>query len=524
MNFLAKHKKIQRVVHGFFGLIFTPLKWRRYIAFNQKKWKKWKVESPDSEIIMDNFSQPDWIIPNSFFANVLAKKNNSTIKVFAKRKYLDLFHLEILNSFNCNDIIIIKLKSLKCKKDRDKLVKRMVQSIKSKQDLFELKVDGIMIGVTIYETYLRRGNRTVDVNDKYLLKLISEAAEYFIFWQEYINTNNVSAVLLSHDCYNKFDILAKICYNNNIPVYMVNPYNFQVAFEPHSLYKYRFSNYKKVFDTFSNNRKEEALKLSKDQLNKRLKGEVGVDMRYSTASSFTRIDGSNSVLKKSNRLKLVICTHCFFDNPHAYGGMLFIDFFEWLIFLGKISEESDYDWYIKPHPDYLPGTIEIIEDITATYKNIKLINPEISFHQLKREGISFALTCYGSVGHELPLLGINVINAGYNPHSAYDFNFSPKTLDEYKEYLINLHNIKKNIEVNQIYEFYYMNYYYHTVDDLFYLSFQRLLDKVQSRGDINWRYSHFLDQHTNDQHINIIYKMEKFIESGKHGYFLDGPE
>ena len=106
--------------------------------------------------------------------------------------------------------------------------------------------------------------------------------------------------------------------------------------------------------------------------------------------------------------------------------MLFLDFYEWLCFLGEISKKTDYDYYIKPHKDYLPGTIESLNEIITKFPNLTLISPTVSFHQLIREGISFALTCYGSIGHELPLLGVQVINAGYNPHNAYNFNLSER--------------------------------------------------------------------------------------------------
>ena len=38
-----------------------------------------------------------------------------------------------------------------------------------------------------------------------------------------------------------------------------------------------------------------------------------------------------------------------FDAPHAWGDLLFDDF-EWMDYLGKLSNELDYDWYIKLHP------------------------------------------------------------------------------------------------------------------------------------------------------------------------------
>ena len=44
--------------------------------------------------------------------------------------------------------------------------------------------------------------------------------------------------------------------------------------------------------------------------------------------------------------------HDFFDATHIYGSTLFVDFYEWLKFLGKLSETTDYDWYIKNRPNF----------------------------------------------------------------------------------------------------------------------------------------------------------------------------
>ena len=205
--------------------------------------------------------------------------------------------------------------------------------------------------------------------------------------------------------------------------------------------------------------------------------------------------------------------------------MIFLDFYEWITYLGKISEKTNYDWYIKPHPDYLPGTLETINKIISKYKKITLIPPETSFHQLSREGLSFALTCFGSIGHELPLLGIKVINAAYNPHSAYDFTWNCKSIDEYENLLLNLDKLDKEIDPQQIYEFYFINNNYTVVDDFIFSSHRQMLKElsfdIQNSTAV---FDYFLNQLTDIKHQEIISKMEGFIDSGKPNYFRNGPE
>ena len=75
-------------------------------------------------------------------------------------------------------------------------------------------------------------------------------------------------------------------------------------------------------------------------------------MRYSTKSAFVSSNSNNHALKVSNRFKVLIAVHDFFDNPHGYGGMFFTDYYEWLTFLVDLSKKTNYDWYIKTHPDF----------------------------------------------------------------------------------------------------------------------------------------------------------------------------
>ena len=224
-----------------------------------------------------------------------------------------------------------------------------------------------------------------------------------------------------------------------------------------SLHKY----YKKLFNTLKPKDKKKAIKLSQNRLSLRLGGRIGVDMSYSTKSAFSSKVKTLKYKFTKNKINILICAHDFYDNPHPYGKNMFVDFYEWLCFLSKISHKTDYNWYIKLHPDYNPATLETVLEINKKFKNIKFLSPNTKFNQISH-GIDFALTTHGSVGHELPLLGITVINCDYNnPHCSYKFNYTPKSLKDYRDKITNLSNKDKiKISKNEIYQFYYINYYY----------------------------------------------------------------
>ncbi|HJO92914.1 MAG TPA: hypothetical protein QF753_05920 [Victivallales bacterium] len=498
---------------------------KRIVKHNKKTWGKWNITNPKAELLIDAFRFPHWLIANSYFANILAKKYSAEIKSFSDSKNISYLTKKILKSFNWRETVYPVYDEAILEKQKEYLERAHVK-IKTKQDLFDYKIDKIWLGIDIYETYLRGGRPTIDFTDQVFWDTVNDGIGHLLFWNDYFKNHNVAAILLSHDCYIKQDILAKVAYQNLIPVYLCNAIGLFLSKEPHDLYNNRFWNYPTQFRRLTKAEQEEAITWGKQRINTRLSGAGGgEDMQYSEKSAFISCNKDRRILKQSNKLKLIVTTHCFYDNPHGFGGMLFTDFHEWLTFLGEISNQTDYDWYIKPHPDYFPGTLEVISKITKSFPKITLLPPESSFHQLASEGVKYALTCYGSVGHELPLLGIQVINASYNPHSAYDFNYHAKSIEEYRYFLLNLNSLSKAINKNQVYEFYYMHYKYTQLDDLIFPSFKKMLTDIsyKNRGD-SAVYNYFLDNWSNTKHIEIISKMEEYINSGKKNYYLKGVE
>ena len=448
---------LKRQLHNFFRKSKDPL-WDRlsqeYCEFNSRNMTP-PSQSNSDKILIDCFPVPFWIIANSFLANSLAKKYEAEICSYGEIQRLrsvDRFY----KSFFCNKHMIVRTPKI-YKRRLKSLFLDAVKNIKSKKDLFEWSVGGVQVGDEVYETYLRMFNQpTVNIGSFKCRYAIFSALKYFLFFEEIFAKNNIPAVVLSHDIYISMGVLAKMAWKRGIPVYLSNSVELKKTTKPDEKYS-EFRRYRKYFACLNRDEQISALDWARVQLGKRLGGDVGVNMAYSTKSAYVhkRIERQTSESKKT---KVLIATHCFFDNPRAYGGMLFTDFYEWISYLGEISNITDYDWYIKTHRDFLPGTMEALKDLTNRYPKLKIINPETSWHQLSEEGVSVALTCYGSIGHELPLLGFKVINAGYNPHIAYDFNWHPNNKEEYSNILLNIELLEDIKSLDSIYEFYYVHY------------------------------------------------------------------
>ena len=394
------------------------------------------------------------------------------------------------------------------------------KKIKSKKDLMKYKFREFEIGIDIYETYLIRFRKvTINISDKKFKKLLLIAIKRIIYWEEYFKKNKVIAISITHRNYLDTNLICKIGYKYNVPVFTFGGTGRRIGrFYGSELNSHIYL--KKIFKSLRPNEKKIGINFSKKQIKKRFSGKIGVDMNYSEKSAFTKFDKHKKILDTNDRLKVLICTHCFYDNPHAYGGNLFNDFFEWLTFLSKISHKTNYEWYIKPHPDYLPGTIENIKIISKEFKRIKLIDPSTSFHQLAKEGLRFALTVYGSVAHELPLLGIDVINADINnPHCSFDFSHTPKNLKEYKKILLNLKNIKSKLKnKNQIHEFYYIYNNFLNNKNLLVKDYD-LFDKNYFK-DYKTFYQYFIDNVSKKQISNFERKLKIFFKSD-YKYLLE---
>jgi hypothetical protein len=251
------------------------------------------------------------------------------------------------------------------------------------------------------------------------------------------------------------------------------------------------------------------------RIERRFAGEVGVDMAYSTKSAY---GASRHVrlLRESSRKKILIATHCFFDSPHSYGNNIFPDFYEWLDFLGKMSEVTDYDWYIKTHPDYLPGTMEIIESFIAKYPKFTLLPADASHHQIIAEGIDVALTVYGTIAFEYAALGIPVINNSLNnPHIAYNFNLHSKDVEDYRRLLLGLDTLDFKIDKQQVYEYYFMRFMYNT-EDLFFDSYDTTIEELggYSAQFTPAVYGKWLEEWSPDKHHSIVTALQTYIRSG----------
>ncbi len=463
----------------------------------------------DKEFLFDYFESYEAEIARSYFTNVFRKKYGCDLIVFGfgKNVLLNYKWRKFYKSFNVKkfNYIFYSIKYLKFifNNTKKNFVKDFINKAKNKEDFLDFKYKDINIGRDIYDEYLYRYKKiTLDIRDPNLKTVFYDFIYTIDYWMDYFTEKKVIGISLSHPNVRLLGIIGKVAHKHfDIPVYSVTNTYIKKNNNLDDHYKYindSLIELPTLFSKISNEQKKIALDWSKKQLDKRLGGEVGVDMHYSNESAF----GSHKLeraLKETDKIKILICTHEFHDNPHSTGGLIFPDFYEWLIYLGKKSIISNYEWYIKNHPDCDLWTKTIVENFVKEFPSIKLINEKTSFLQLRDEGLKFVFTCHGTVGHECPLLGIQVVNADLNhPHIAYDFNWSPKSKNDYEKLIENLPKAKKEIDINKIYEFYYIRNNFNNKDDLIFKSYNNA-KKNYNKNIVNI----FLNEIDENRHYEI---------------------
>ncbi len=365
----------------------------------------------------------------------------------------------------------------------EKIFEQFISGNPSKHDLENWHYRDVLVGDLIYDLYLRNSKEmTINLSDPYFKIRFLEILEYFDKTLQYIYISNVVAICVSHTVYH-FAVPARIGLSLGISVFQVNhesiyrvDHRFPYAFTD-------FKNYRSLLSSIDSHELDGGREIARLRLDRRIAGEV-VDMPYFTKESpFTKVSGNFGFEAKEN-FRVLVLLHDFYDSPHVYGSGFFPDFLEWLTFLAGISEHCAYEWYLKPHPNALKDPTAELKDRFKNVSSFSILEPSLSNNSLKAMGIDVALTVYGSVGHELPYIGIPVINASLNnPHADFSFAFTPENKNQYKEILLNLEDFSYPINKEEILEYYFIHYIYN-LDSWLIDDYANLLKDIGGYGNL----------------------------------------
>ena len=521
------------IVTNFFLDIFYKFKIKKHFKeIFAKDYLKFNLKN--NKILLEINSMHSSSIAYAYICNYFSRLYNANIyayKIASNFQTLDqlIFYLRrifcigffsIYKSFGTNFFFFINLNYLQ-KIEALNLTKNINKKIKNKYDFENIKIDGVLVGDLIYDSFLKDHKKpTIDIGSKELENYLLRSIEIYVFWRDYLRDNQIKVLIVSHTVYLNA-IPVRIAIKNNIETFQVTTHSiYRLSKTELSAYK-DFNKYRKIFQQFKSSEKKKFIKKAEKRLNLRFYGHVGVDMPYSTKSAFEK-KYQFRVIKKSNRIKILVASHCFFDSPHSYGNNLFPDFYEWLNFLGNISLQTNYDWYIKTHPDYNPLTLKVIKKFIKKFNKFNILPSNISHHQIIKEGIDFALTIYGTIAVEYAALGVCVINgSNNNPHNTYKFNKNPRNIKDYKKLLMNLCEVKFKINMNEPYQYYYMHNLHFKKSWLFY-NYKKFEEEMGSyMSQFTYRvYKYYLDNFRFKEHRRIGLELKKFIDSKEYSSLI----
>jgi hypothetical protein len=505
----------------------------KFIKHNKKIFKK-KNYYTENIILIENYNHKPSLIAYSYFANILRDIHNAKLIVYDtnflnwKTFVKNFIQVPFFNNYNIFKSFNVVNKLTPTRNNNQNLANNLyfqnLKKIKNKRDILNIKFFNIKIGDLIYDEYLRKFNLpTIDINSEHFKNYFYSFVELFVFWHTFFKNNKVKAVMVSHTVY-ALGIVARIANFRGIKAYNVS---LNYAYSLSKKNYLRLSGFEKFHTNFLKIKKllkKDLIQISKNSLNRKILGKDAAIHKIESNIPASVFQNNKSYSRKNEKKeKILVATHCFTDAVHAYGNALFPDFYEWLSYLGELSNKINYEWLIKIHPaEYDKNKLQINKFIQK-YKKFSLLDKEITHNKIIAENnILCALTVYGSIGHEYPLFGIPVINASVNnPYKAYKFNYNPSSIKKYEYLIRNANKLKNNFNnrKNEIYEYYYISGFlseYHLFKNPY--NVIRKLGKNYSNSLV---YGEWLKQFNSKFHKKRMDDYTKFIKSNKfrmHAY------
>jgi hypothetical protein len=322
----------------------------------------------------------------------------------------------------------------------------------------------IKCGDLIYDSYIRFENKpTVNISDISLICYIHDCYNQIYYYEKLSANLRIENYYSTYSTYISHGIPVRVFLKNSINVKIVRHtedanYEFKALDLNDCLHVKSHWNYIKILNNLSN-KNEIALK-GYSYFKSRFEGVN--DLSYMKNNQYIVDDYSFSMNESYDG---IVFMHDFFDSPHIYRSMVFEDFYEWISYIIDFTIKHSLNIGFKPHPNQLPESKKVIQQLKNKYSSINWINENISNKYLFNSGIKYGLSVYGTVLTELAFHNIKPISCGDNPASDFSFTFQAKTRFEYENLILNYKSLKFPDNLQQeLGEYYFMNYLHKNYD------------------------------------------------------------
>lgn len=450
---------------------------------------------------------------------------------FEMRKALRFGKFGVYRAMGAEQFLVPKF-SARERENAQKSAQTLVAGLSTKKDLERLALEGVLVGDLIYGSYLAMFRKpTINLKDRRLSELLTEYLLLVRFWKTWIENNNVRAVLSSHLVY-EMGVPTRVANHLGVEGYFFsdlgNSLTRVTTDNPHAGSEYR--RFPEDFGELPDTTRKQALDISSQLFEERFRGDGAFSLNPKAASAYAIEEPADiDYFREDLKPRVLISPHLFWDSPHMYGQALFSDIYEWLFFLGEISRETNYAWYVKPHPDGSDEAEKVLfQPFAAKYPHINFLPRNLNHHEILKAGVDLVLTVHGQIALEYSFHGVPVVNASiFNPHAAYGFSITPRTPEHLKQILMDLKNLQHKTSKEEILEFNFMQTIYYS-PNLFFADHAQALSALSSRGSPG-ALSLWLSQHNQSHHEKLLGAVANFAKSGdlrmswKH-FGLESPE
>ncbi len=308
------------------------------------------------------------------------------------------------------------------------------------------KVDGIILGDFIYDTYIRNDLSFLHPSFKSFkfIKIYSKTVIEFFAIKHLFKKYNVKYSIIAKWQYNNSGaLMARYALYNNYKVISATFDGAQIIDDYRMTFSDNFKIYKINQADFNLNKVNKVIRkrFSSDAL--------GVDV----ASAFSNDIWDKKKFEihfgesyKSNNKNVFIMLHVFSDANHLSGRLIYRDYYKWFVDTIKIiSKIPNVNWIIKEHPSssqYHEEGIVKAYFHKHDYSNIFLLPENVNTMTVYNLADA-VITARGTSALEASLFGIPAVLAGESVFSGLGFTHDMDSVKQYKKVLQNIENLNR---------------------------------------------------------------------------------
>ena len=336
-------------------------------------------------------------------------------------------------------------------------IKNNIKKFKSLKQCINYNYKGYKIGKYIYQSYCRLYLKSsLNLEDEKLYKLVSLSHAQIDYLENFFLKKKIKYLITTHVVFVNYGPLALVAKKYETKIKIIYPeknysYIRTLSVDKKNLLQIdKYYEYKKEFKKKKN--KSQILRQSREELIKRIYKNK-TNWKVGNVASYSK----RNILKiKSNKPKIVIMPSCFFDAHHFFRYSLFPDVYQWMDFTLNHASKTDFEWFVKPHPNNLPINFNVYKFFEKKYPTIRFLDSNTSNLTFKKNKFASMFTFQSSAVHEFAFMNIPSVVVTDNVSVNYKFGQPIKSINDYKKLIYKADQIKNRINLKDVLEFNYM--------------------------------------------------------------------